>query len=252
MKERIHTIPVNEAFLSGDECPFCYLERQVEQRVIKYTLGSGASYMEPEVRGETDRQGFCGAHLKKMYDFGNTLGNALILQTYFVGLFEEMEQEMDRFRSPGKRGLFGRKGEEGESTLVQWMRKRQSTCYVCGKIEYNMERYVETFFYLIKDGEFRERVENSKGFCMRHFQRLMEAAPDLLPNSQLDWFYPTVFHLMKSNMARVKGDLDWFIDKHDYRNATAAWGNSRDAVSRTMEKLQGLHPADPPFRSEPR
>ena len=96
MKERIHTIPVNEAFLSGDECPFCYLERQVEQRVIKYTLGSGASYMEPEVRGETDRQGFCGAHLKKMYDFGNTLGNALILQTYFVGLFEEMEQEISR------------------------------------------------------------------------------------------------------------------------------------------------------------
>ena len=32
MREQIETIPVNEAFLSGDECPFCYLERQAEQK----------------------------------------------------------------------------------------------------------------------------------------------------------------------------------------------------------------------------
>ena len=252
MKERIHTIPVNDAFLSGDECPFCYLERQVEQRVIKYTLGPGASYMEPEVRGATDKEGFCGTHLKKMYDFGNSLGNALILQTYFVGLFEEMEREMDRFQIPGKRGLFGRKGEEEESGLVQWARQKQGSCYICGKMEYNMERYFETFFFLTKDKEFRSRVEGSKGFCMRHFLRLMETAKDKLPNDQRQWFYPTVFGLMKENMARVKGDLDWFVDKFDYRNASADWKNSRDAVSRTMQKLQGLHPADPPFQSEPR
>ena len=27
MKEHIDTIPLHEAFDSGDECPFCYLER---------------------------------------------------------------------------------------------------------------------------------------------------------------------------------------------------------------------------------
>ena len=43
MRERIETIPVNEAFDSGDECPFCHLEREVEQRVIRYVLGPGAS-----------------------------------------------------------------------------------------------------------------------------------------------------------------------------------------------------------------
>lgn len=30
MREQIDTIPVNEAFASGDECPFCYLERVAE------------------------------------------------------------------------------------------------------------------------------------------------------------------------------------------------------------------------------
>jgi hypothetical protein len=87
---------------------------------------------------------------------------------------------------------------------------------------------------------------------MRHFLALMEVAPDQVPNSQQEWFYTTVFSLMRENMARVKDDLDWFIEKFDYRNASADWRNSRDAVSRSMQKLQGVYPADPPYKSEPR
>lgn len=252
MKEKIYTIPVNEAFDSGDECPFCHLQRAVEQRTIRYVLGPGASYMEPEVRGATDREGFCGAHFKKMYDYGNSLGSALMMQTYMVGLFEEMTRQMDEFQIPGKRGLFSKKNDGQESSLVRWAREKQGTCFICSKIEYNMERYYSTFFMLTKDAEFRAKVENSKGFCMRHFLELMEQAKDKVPNDQLQWFYPTVFGLMKENMARVKGDLDWFIEKFDYRNASADWKNSRDAVSRSMQKLRGIYPADPPLKSEPR
>ena len=251
MKETIYTIPLNEAFETTDECPFCHLERMTEQRTIKYVLGPGASYMEPDVRLATDREGFCGAHFKKMYDYGNSLGNALIMQTYFVSMFEEMVAEMDRFQKPGKRVIFAKKPTE-ESSLVTWMRTKQSTCYICNKLEYNMDRYYATFYQLIKDQEFRSKVENSKGFCMRHFLALMEKAPTELPNSQIDWFYNTVFTLMRANLARVKGDLDWFVDKFDYRNSAADWKNSRDAVSRTMQKLQGIYPADPPYKSEPR
>lgn len=252
MKEKIHTIPVNEAFRSGDECPFCYLEREVEQRTIKYTLGAGASYMEPEIRRITDKEGFCGAHLKKMFDFGNPLGSALIMQTYFDGLFEEMNREMDNFQIPGKRSLFGKKTEQEESSLTKWAREKQSSCFICNKIEYNMQRNYNTFFALIKDSEFRTCVEGTKGFCMRHFLRLMEEAKNKLPNDQREWFYSTVFQLMRENMVRVKGDLDWFIKKADYRNASADWKNSRDAVSRTMQKLRGIYPSDPPFKNEPR
>ena len=84
MREHIDTIPVNEAFASGHECPFCYLERMAEQRAIRYILGPGASYMEPDVRAMTDKQGFCREHFKKMYDFSNQLGSALIMQTYLA------------------------------------------------------------------------------------------------------------------------------------------------------------------------
>ena len=109
MGEKIDTIPINDAFASGDECPFCYLERQAEQRAIKYTIGPGASYMEPEIRAITDREGFCRQHLKDMQGYGNALGCALILQTYYTGLLMELEEKLDDYELPPKKGFFRKK-----------------------------------------------------------------------------------------------------------------------------------------------
>ena len=253
MKEKIDTIPVNEAFEAGDECPFCYLERMAEQRVIRFTLGPGASYMETDVREDTVREGFCGAHLKKAYDYGNALGNGLILQTYMNKLMEELQAQIEGFDMPAKKPLFSLKKETPpEPDILAWAKRKQESCYVCNKVEYNMHRYFHTFFVLLKEPEFRQKVESSKGFCMRHFTRLLEMAPEELANAHRDWFYPTVMGLMRDNMARVKGDLDWFVGMFDYRQAGKDWKNSRDAVSRSMQKLRGIYPADPPYRQEPR
>lgn len=250
MREQIDTIPVNEAFESGDECPFCYMERMVEQKAIRYTLGPAASYMEPDVRGVTDRQGFCREHFQKMYTYGNALGNALIMQTYYAGLLEELEQETANFVLPEKRPLLGKRKDKGELPIVAWAKQRQGSCFICNKLRYNMDRYYTTFFAMIKDEEFRQKVALCKGFCMRHFIELLENAGDKLPNSQLQWFYETTLKLMKENMFRVKEDIDWFVGMFDYRQAGKDWKNSRDAVSRGMEKLQGLHPADPPYKMD--
>lgn len=250
MREQIDTVPVNEAYESGDECPFCYLERMAEQKVIRYTLGPAASYMEPDVRGVTDRKGFCREHFQKMYTYGNALGNALILQTYYAGLLEELEQEVSSFVLPDKRPLLGKRKDTGELPVVDWAKQRQSSCFICDKIRYNMDRYYTTFFAMINDADFRQKVQASKGFCMRHFIELLEKAADKLPNSQREWFYETALKLMKENMVRVKEDIDWFVGMFDYRQAGKDWKNSRDAVPRGMEKLQGLHPADPPYKMD--
>ena len=249
VKEQIDTIPVNEAFEAGDECPFCFLERQVEQKAIRYALGPAASYMEPDVRAVTDAQGFCRHHYKKMYDYGNSLGNALIMQTYMIGMRRELEQQLDALELPEKKKLFGKK-PEGELPLLTWLKRKNSTCFLCSKISYNMKRYYATYFYLIKDGEFRAKAEAGKGFCMRHMEQLLEAAQEKLPNGQIEWFYTTLDRQMRENFSRVQEDLDWFVDKFDYRNASAPWKNSKDAVSRSMQKHKGLYPADPPYKQD--
>lgn len=251
MREKIQTIPVNEAFDSGDECPFCYLEREVEQRVIRYVLGPGASYMEPEVRAATDSAGFCRRHYQKMHDYGNALGSALMMQTYYACLMEELNAQLDDFRMPEKRPLFSlRKQQSARLPLVEWLRGKQDSCYICGRINENLQRYYSTFFVLIKEEEFRNKVESSKGFCLHHVTELLERAEEEVPNGQREWFYQTVRVLMQTHMARVKEDLDWFVEKHDYRQAGADWKNSMDAVPRGMQKLRGGHPADKPYKTD--
>ena len=54
MKEKLYTIELNDALKSGDECPFCYLERNLEQSAIEFVLGS--SDMESDMRDQTDQQ----------------------------------------------------------------------------------------------------------------------------------------------------------------------------------------------------
>ncbi|MBE6975715.1 MAG: hypothetical protein E7439_00750 [Ruminococcaceae bacterium] len=250
MKEHIDTIPVNDAFDSGDECPFCWLERKAEQSTIRYVAGPGASYMEPDVRAATDAAGFCGVHLEKLYDYGNTLGSALMLQTHMAGLLTEFRAGAEGFTPPVKHGIFGKKNSEPQETWWQRLHKRQERCFICERREYHMTRYFHTFFVMLREPEFREKVAASKGFCLRHFAKLMDLAETELPNSQHEWFYSTVLSLTEENLLRVKKDLDWLIAKYDYRNAGADWKNSRDALPRTMQKIQGLHPADPPYKEK--
>ena len=250
MKEQLHTIPVNEGFDAGDECPFCFMERAVERSAIRYVIGPGASYMEPDVRAATGRTGFCRCHTKKLYDYGNTLGNALILQTHLNSLIEDFRQEAAAFQPPAKKPLFGKKKPAATEPYWQRLEQQVESCYVCEKIDYNMERYFQTFFVLLRDEEFRAKVSSSKGFCMRHFGQLLKLAEDNVPNNQRDWFFSTIFGLMEEHLVRVKEDLDWLVAKYDYRNAGADWKNSRDALQRTMLKLGGGYVADKPYHEE--
>lgn len=249
MRNQIDTIPVTEAFDAADECPFCFMERKAEQSTIRFVVGPSASYMEPDVRGATDKLGFCREHTKKLYDYGNSLGAALILQTYFAGILEQFQVEAYDL-SPGKKNLFGKRPPMSENSYPKRLQQKVDSCFICNRLDYHMERYLRTFFHMLKDAEFRSRVENSKGFCLRHFAQLMEAAQTMLSNAHQEWFYKTVPDITEKNLFRVKEDLDWFIAKFDYRNAGADWKNSRDALSRTMQKLEGLYPADPPYKKD--
>ena len=248
MKEQLDTIPVNEAFESGDECPFCYMEREAEQKAIRYVAGPAATYMEPEVRAAVGRVGFCTHHMKALYDYGNHLGAALILQTHITSVLDELNAKAET--GPQKKSLFKKKVQPEETLYWETLSARAGACYICSKMEYNMSRRFQTFFALLKEPEFREKVLSCKGFCMRHFGQLLQEAQNHLPAKQLEWFYSAVYRLMCENVTRVKEDLDWFVAKFDHRNASAPWKNSQDALPRTMQKIQGLHPSDPPYKQK--
>ncbi len=250
MKEKLYTIPLNDAMNAQDECPFCFIERNVEQDVIDYVLGSCASYMESDTRDATDKAGFCRMHYKKMYDYGNTLGNGWILKTHYRKLIDEMKGQFSHF-TPGKASFMDKlKGKAAESNAISaWIAEKEKSCYICDFFNKEYARYLDTFFYLYKnDPEFREKVKNSKGFCLHHFADLMDGADLKLSEQEKKDFYPLMFQLMEDNMERIYEDVSWLIEKFDYRNNDADWKNSKDSVQRAMQKLKGGYPADPVYK----
>ena len=250
MKEKLYTIELMDAVKAGDECPFCYLERKMEQNTLSFVLSS--SYMESDIREQTDKAGFCREHTKMMFQYGNQVGNAWILKTRFHRINQEMQRQMEHYEAP-KNGLFGRmkKTEESGSLLGSWMKRQRCTCYVCNRLSETYDRALDTFVYMIqKDKEFLETLRGSRGFCFHHFTDLLEACERKLGEKEKAEVMPLLFSLMKKNMDRVQEDIDWFIEKQDYLNADAGWKESRDAVQRTMQKLVGGYPADPPFKRE--
>ena len=251
MKEKLYTIPLNDAVNAKDECPFCFIERKIEQDMMDFVLGSGSSYMESDVREQTDKAGFCRMHFKKMYDYGNTLGNAWIMKTHMRETIYGMKKAM-KSHAPGKSaGLFKKKGDGATNSVTAWVNEREKSCFICKQFTDHYDRYMDTFFELYrKDDSFKTRVNESKGFCLPHFGDLCEAAESRLKEKEQEEFFSTTFALMESNMERLFEDDAWLIEKFDYRNKDADWKNSKEALQNCMQKLKGGYPADPVYKQK--
>lgn len=238
MKEVLYTIPLNDAFNENSECPFCCIERNLEQDLLDFVLGSGSSYMEADIREVTDKEGFCRPHFQKMFAYGNTLGNAWILKTHYMRINKELNEQVKKF-NPGKASLF-KKSEESVNSMTKWVREKEKSCYICKRFDDDYKRYIATFFHVYKnDKEFIPKLKSCKGFCLSHFGDLCEAASSFLSEKEQKEFYSIVFELMQKNMERLQEDVNWMVEMFDYRNKDADWKTSKDAIQRGMQKLKG-------------
>ena len=134
--------------------------------------------------------------------------------------------------------------------MSSWIRREESHCYICGRVEEIYTRVLDTFIHQVKhEKDFLKLVEDSKGFCIHHFADLAELCEQKLGEKEKEQVFPVLFEQMSRELNRIQGDIDWLIEKYDYRNADKDWKNSQDAVHRTMQKIIGGHPADPVFRN---
>ena len=80
MRDDITSIPISEVFEPKDGCPVCRLRDMLEERSVTYI--TGAAMMEPDVRIETNKKGFCHLHYGQMLKNSKQLTIALILQSH--------------------------------------------------------------------------------------------------------------------------------------------------------------------------
>ena len=236
MKEQLYTIPVNDAFAIDCECPICQMYDSLEKDAINFTMGP--SYMEDDIRMETNKIGFCTDHVKMLYQHQNRLGLALILHTHMMRTNRDL-QELCKSGTPAKKGLFSKKTES--SPVTEYIHNLNNSCYICNRVDRIFLRYIVTIFHCYEhDADFKTKLSESKGFCTKHFGMLYEEAPQYLSGKKLEEFIQLISRVYLNNMQRVTDDLEWFTDKFDYKNESAPWKNSKDALPRTLTKTNGV------------
>ena len=75
---------------------------------------------------------------------------------------------------------------------------------------------------------------------MEHYGLLIEAASRELSGRDQEEFLSYTSNIFIENMKRVKEDLDWFINKFDYRYKDEPWKNGKDALPRMVSKLNSI------------
>ena len=223
LRQQLDTAPVLEKMRIGGECPLCALKRDNESGYVEYFLGG--SVMEVSTRMEVNQKGFCVRHLKMQLDAQNRLGLALMESSHLKELLDKL-----RARPASRRGLFQKKQPE----------KPKPGCALCDRLDNTMRRYALTVAALWeKEKDFQTILKNSKGFCLPHYEMIREEAPKVLGGAALEEFLDALDMLEIANLERVLHDVEWFAQKHDYRNQDKPWGESRDSVERCMKKRRG-------------
>ena len=143
MRQHIDTIPVWDAYKTDCECPLCALEETNENNYVDAFMGG--SVMEPDVRVEVNKKGFCGRHFKMMLNNNNRLGVALMAHTYLKETMARLgEASMAVNETPARSGLFGRKAPQAGADL----KEITDTCILCDRLNATMDRYVYTLIYM--------------------------------------------------------------------------------------------------------
>ncbi len=237
MKEKLYTIPVKDAFKEDCECPICQMKKSLEINAINFTMGP--SYMEEDVRAETDKIGFCNLHIRMLYENQNRLGLALMLKTHMDKTIKDIEKLASNAGKISSPSIFKKK--TGPSGVKSYIDQVECSCYICNMINTSFERYIATIFWLYQnDSDFSNKLSNSKGFCTNHYGLLYEESSKHLSGDMLDGFIKSLNTLYLDNAKRVRDDLSWFIDKFDYRFLNEPWKESKDALPRAIVKTNSV------------
>lgn len=223
MRESILTIPVNEIFEPKCGCPICTMRDMLETRTIEYIMG--AAMMEPDVRIETNKLGFCKTHFDFMQKQKNRLSLALMLQTHLM----ELEKEIF-----AKKSFF-----EGKTAKQKKVSQVNQDCFVCSKIEWGMSRLMVTFFELYgKEKDFCELFAQQEMLCLHHYELLVGRLDEIDKRYQKQ-FVEDCNALVKKQLDILIGDVSHYCNMYDYRNGgkDADWKNSKDSIERAIKFL---------------
>ena len=224
MRESLLTIPVTDIFEPKCGCPICLLRDTLEKRTVEYIMG--AAMMEPDVRIETNKLGFCKTHFEQMRDCKNRLSLALMLQSHLQSMQKNIFTRQSLFEP--------KKAKQKKVSAVN------STCFVCSKIDWGMSRILVTLFEMyVQQREFRELFDQQEMLCLPHYDLLVGMCSEHMDKKNQKMFIDSCTALTEKYLDALEKDVSHYCKMYDYRNtgADADWGNSKDSIERAIKFL---------------
>lgn len=233
MEEKIYTIPINEAFDKKSGCPLCSLAADLEKSSLEYIMG--AAMMEPDVRIETNRLGFCRAHYDKMSAMKNRLSLALMLESR---LPEVRERVVPSEIKTGKLSKFKKNDSDDSGLRIQ---ATASGCYVCSRAAMFEKQYISNLIYMYKKDEaFREKLRLQEYFCLSHFGKLLQVGREELSEALYAQLSADLHKLQESYFDRISAAVTDFCRSFDHQNAGKPLTEDQiSAVSNAIDFLAG-------------
>lgn len=194
--------------------------------------------MNPETRVKVNESGFCSKHWQLLASANKPQGIALMTDTYLGMTRTKLEKSINSLlgsKNP-------RQAKKAIKAFKEDMEKREKGCLVCSSMQQRLERYLFTTCYLWgEDYSFREALQEGKGFCMHHFQLLLEMAPTVLSGSLLAKFVHDLTQTQVLNLDRIAKDVYWMTQKYKSENMDKPWNGCEDAHKRGVDKITGRH-----------
>lgn len=228
MKETIYTIPINEAYDVMDGCPICRLENDLEATSVDYIMG--AAMMEPDVRMETNKVGFCPTHFKHMLTVKKRLSLALMLESYLNDLCEKCLPEDTSKIS--KKEL---------DALSSKLKTASDECFICNQLHERMEKYYRNIIYLWRtDAEFRKKTLSQEYFCIHHIAELLAHAQKELDKKSIPAFLSDHMSAARKKAALLNEHVSAFCKSFDHRFANIPLSDdAKYAVEKSIDFLNG-------------
>lgn len=231
MKERIYSIPLTDALRENCGCILCTIEKKLEEDALAYFLGP--SMMEPDGRELTNEKGFCRRHLPMLFEKGNRLGLALVLETYVKELSEKIRLE--------KKSGFMKKAYDAEATGKK-IYDMMCSCALCDKVNSQLQDAAGNLVYLwVKESDFHILFEKQGQLCPEHAGLVLSVCDKEISGKSRDLFAEAIIDAQKKQLNSLYEDLHEFVLSFDYRNSGKPLSNNAShSVQNAVKYLSKL------------
>jgi len=216
-------------------CPVCRIEQRSLKRYIENLFYESVNDIKTRERLRTSL-GFCREHARLTVDkkLGNALGFAIIYNDVITNILRGMENNDAPQNARPLSGLLKQMPQQVSAMAqrVLYALTPHKHCIVCQQQDKTLHNIISFLIEGLNDSEIRKSLQNSDGLCVPHLKKTFESVRDLETGNLL-------LSIHREKLENLRGELEEFIRKNDYRFKDEGFGAEGDAWRRAVYKLTG-------------